>query len=389
MDTLALRRIDRAFWPAALIAAKIGSWCLRYRRQDPRALILRPGGMGDLIVLCIAVEQLGFDPRDFFWVIEKRSSVWARHLGLDYACYDDGLVKQNWKLAGRFATIVNSEQFFGLSQATAAIACGRRSTLVCFASNRAAAWAGRRVVYDPDRSHEAREFQRLLVAAMDVVPNIPDEPERSRRFVAVEKPVVGLGGLQSESRAFSEEEWARFIESWAGASSFWIASSETDRPLARRLAARFSDRAELFEGSFDALCDRIARSEEVFTVDGGFLHIASYYGVPVTGVFTSGRDGKWAALAPGSRMVRRSDLACQPCTWFGQVPACTHQFACKELDFEKHVRAARPLHPAPIDGLLPVVRSGPGADAVPVGAAVHADRTLRVLPDDVSEPARR
>jgi hypothetical protein len=125
-------------------------------------------------------------------------------------------------------------------------------------------------------------------------------------------------------------------------------------------------------------------------VDGGFLHIASYYGVPVTGVFTSGRESKWAALAPGSRMVRRADLECQPCTWFGQVAPCVHDFACKELDFEKHVRAARPERRiAPHTGLLPAVRSGPSADPVPVGAPVHADRALRVLPDDVSEPASR
>jgi hypothetical protein len=77
------------------------------------------------------------------------------------------------------------------------------------------------------------------------------------------------------------------------------------------------------------------------TVDGGFLHIASYYGVPVTGVFTSGRESKWAALAPGSRMVRRDDLECRPCTWFGQVAACKNQYACKKLDLARHLADAR------------------------------------------------
>jgi len=313
--------------------------------------------MGDLIVLCIAAEQIGCDPKEFFWVIERRSKVWAKHLGLDYMCYDEGLLDRHWRIAGRFTVVINSEQYFGLSQATALLACGGGAQPVCFDTNRAAAWAGRRVAYDPDRAHEAREFQRLLLEALGRRAETPPETLRGRSRPATERPLVGLGGLQAESRAFSEEDWARFIGAWARSGAFHIASSETDRAMARRLAARFPDQAGLFEGGFDALCDLISRSEEVLTVDGGFLHIASYYGVPVTGVFTSGRENKWAPLAPASRMVRRADLACQPCTWFGQVPPCAHHFACKEVDFDQHIRYVGSGDGArAANGLLPVVR---------------------------------
>jgi ADP-heptose:LPS heptosyltransferase len=89
----------------------------------------------------------------------------------------------------------------------------------------------------------------------------------------------------------------------------------------------------VFERGFDDLCGLIQRAEEVLTVDGGFLHIASYYGVPVTGLFTSGRDRKWAALGQGSRTLLREGLDCRPCVWFGQAPRCEHGFACKEISF--------------------------------------------------------
>ena len=75
MDPLTLKKMDGALWPAAVAVAKAGAFLLRARRQDPRPLILRPGGMGDLILLCVATEELGCDPRRFFWVIERRSSV--------------------------------------------------------------------------------------------------------------------------------------------------------------------------------------------------------------------------------------------------------------------------------------------------------------------------
>jgi hypothetical protein len=357
MNTLALRQLDGTFWLAAVAGAKVASFAIPLRRPDPRPLILRPGGMGDLILLTIAAEELGLDPRDFFWVIERRSRVWAKHLRLDHICYDDGLFARHLQLAGRFSTIINSEQRFGLSQATALLACGRRATVTCFDTNRAAVWACRRVAYDADQSHETVEFQKLLGAALGISGAGERTPKRSRRSPAAELPVVGLGGLQSESRAFSEKEWERFIRHWIGDGEFWIASSETDRPFAKRLEARFGGRASVFEGGFGAMCDLIRHSEDVLTVDGGFLHIASYYGVPVTGIFTSGRERKWAALAPGSRVIRRSDLACQPCTWFGQVPKCRNEFACKEFDFDQRFRADRsgPNNSAQ-PGLLPVMR---------------------------------
>ena len=86
MDPLTLKKMDGALWPGAVAAAKAGAFLWRARRQDPRLLIVRPGGMGDLILLCVAAENLGWDPRCFFWVIERRSSAWARHLGLDHVC---------------------------------------------------------------------------------------------------------------------------------------------------------------------------------------------------------------------------------------------------------------------------------------------------------------
>jgi hypothetical protein len=333
MNPLALKRIDRALWPAAMAVAKAGAFLLRGRRPDPRPLILRPGGMGDLILLCVAAEELGCDPRRFFWVIERRSSVWARHLGLDYLCYDDGLAP-HWKIAGRFSVVVNSEQRFGLSQATAALACGRAAALTCFATNRAARRGSQLAPYDPDCTHETVLFQRLLAEALGLeVGPFLSPPSRSRMARADERPVVGLGGLQSKSRAFSEQEWTRFIRARLGERPFWIASSAIDRQAARVLARSFPDQAEVFEGSFDDLCGLIQRSQEVITVDGGFLHIASYYGVPVTALFTSGRDRKWAGLAPGSRALFREGLACRPCTWFGQTSPCPRRFACKEVPF--------------------------------------------------------
>jgi hypothetical protein len=305
---------------------------MRFRGSDSRPVILRPGGMGDLILLTIAAEELGYDPKAFLWIIERRSRVWARHLGLHFLCYDEDFAHAHWRIAGRYVNVINTEQRFGLAQATALLACGRGSKLTCFDTNRAAKWASRVVSYDPDRMHETAAFQRILAAALQADSRVVEAPApRPRRVAADAGPIVGIGGLQAPSRAFSEEEWERLIRPWIGASPFWLASSEDDRPFARRLQARFPGQAQVFEQGFDALCERISRSEKVFTVDGGFLHIASYYGVPVTAVFTSGRAEKWRPLGAGSVILKRGGLECQPCTWFGQVSVCHAEYACRDI----------------------------------------------------------
>ncbi len=330
MNPRALKKLDSAAWPATLAMARLASLCLR-RPRDPRPLVIRPGGMGDLILMCVAAEELGLDPHAFYWLIERRSRVWAERLGLDYLCYDDGIASRHWEIAGRFTTVINSEQRFGLSQSAAVLARRRGGVLTCFATNRAARFADRRVPYDPDGTHESVMFRRLLTVALDLPCTVPGRVvPRRRSALATAQPVVGLSGLQSESRALSDDQWERFIRSRIGTRAFWIASSEADRAVARRLARRFAGQATVFQGKFAALCELIRRTEQVITVDGGILHIASYYGVPVASLFTSGRDRKWAPLAPGSRSIMRAELACRPCVWFGQAPACAHHFECKE-----------------------------------------------------------
>ena len=333
-NPLILKQLDRWASPLGAIAGSVIARLFWWRKPDPRTLIVRPGGMGDLILLCVACEEAGLPLEGFVWLIERRSEVWARHLKLDYLCYDGGMVGVLWKIAGRFQTVINSEQRFGLSQAVALAARARRGRLIGFDTNVAGGWADRPVAYDADSEHEVTEFSRLLEAVFETP---PVKAERRRHRPATGLRMVGLSGLQSEHRAFSLEDWARFVEEWAGSDQFQIAGSPADRELALALAARFPRQAVLFDGNFEALCDQIAASREVFTVDGGFVHMASYYGVPVTALFTSGRDRKWAPLGAGSSVVRRHDLACQPCTWFGQVPACPNHYACKELSLSEEL----------------------------------------------------
>ena len=145
-----------------------------------------------------------------------------------------------------------------------------------------------------------------------------------------------MSGRQSPTRALELERWSELVEQWAAGREFEIAAAPVDRAFADALTARLGAGARPFAGDFRALCDRIAAAEELFTVDGGPVHIASYLGVPTTAVFTSGRSSKWAPLARGSRVVVRGELPCQPCTMFGETPPCPNGLVCHRLSWHAH-----------------------------------------------------
>jgi heptosyltransferase II len=122
------------------------------------------------------------------------------------------------------------------------------------------------------------------------------------------------------------------VKLWTRGRPFVVVGAPQDLEFAQGLRAEFGDQASLFQGDFSRMCAMLSEAEAVFTVDGGFLHIASYYGVPATAIFTSGIDRKWAPLAELSQVVKRDDLQCQPCSRFGQVPPCPYQYTCKSLN---------------------------------------------------------
>jgi hypothetical protein len=85
VNTSLLKSLDRVCGP---VACWIGSLLPRGAARAEKALVVRPGGMGDLIGADIALEELGRDARDFLWLIEERSRPWAEYRGLPFLCYD-------------------------------------------------------------------------------------------------------------------------------------------------------------------------------------------------------------------------------------------------------------------------------------------------------------
>ena len=330
MQTSFLKSLDAGLYPGACLLASVAPKPARPPSES--VLILRPGGLGDLICADIALQELALDARDFTWLIESRSQPWAAFRGLPHVCYDAHPLKSLRQVRARHALVINTEQLYGLAEAYALLARAKGGRVFSFDTNRGAAWSDAAVAYDWKDRHETIEFGRLFASALDRPPPGTSRLSRPRLDPASGPPLVLIAGRQSPSRRLNLEAWAARVAAWHGERRFLIGAAPEDADFADELTHRFDGLAGRFAGSFDELCRQISRSVEILTMDGGAVHIASYFGVPTLALFTSGRDRKWHPLGEGSRILRRHDLSCQPCTRFGQVPPCPYGYACLKLD---------------------------------------------------------
>ena len=318
-----IRALDQLLWPSALILARLLAKIPR--RRDNTSLIIRPGGMGDLISFHIALEQLGLDPKRFLWIIEKRSLPWVRHMNLPYKLIEPKLLLS----VGRYRHIINSEQHYGVSQIIAVALAGRGRNLTALSTVRGANVATSVCPYSPIHTHEIDSFRKLLMVA-EKMRGHEQELIRVRSHPEDGSLVVALGGGHAESRSLELGQWIEIIGKWAGSQRFFVIAGPVETQVAEDLAKCFEGQGEFIPGDFSENCKRISTATRVLTMDGGLTHVANYFGVPTDTLFTSGQELLWGPTAEGSRAFFDRELACRPCTMFGHTPTCQVGFLCKD-----------------------------------------------------------
>jgi len=322
-------------WPALTIA--VAGTLLRGKQWLYDGLVIRPGGLGDLVLAIMADEDIGLEPVQFHWLIEKRSAPWAKHLGLSYTCYDQLTFADFWMLRGSAQNVINTEQRFGLAQATSIWMTHYKGKSISFESVHGSKLSSLAIPYDAHQEPEILAFERLFCKATGT-PISGGNHRRSRRHPSILPPLVCLAGVNSPTRNIPAATFLNFIEKWRDSSEeITLACTPEDRNQAQKLISMSARKIVLLDADFEGFCRYMASCERVLSVDGGPVHMASYYGIPTTAIFTSGNYKKWAPLANDSAIIRYPDLDCSPCTLYGQTPPCRHKLACHALDYKKHI----------------------------------------------------
>ncbi|WP_224962338.1 glycosyltransferase family 9 protein [Geomonas subterranea] len=307
-------------------------------------LVIRPGGIGDAILLIPALRALqGAYPSCRIEILaEKRNAAafdFCPGLHAVYRYDEPGELRA--VLRGRYDLVIDTEQWYRLSALVARLVRGRRS--IGFATNERKRLFSDPVPYDM-KEYEPFSFFRLLAPlgieapaglAVPFLELPPAARERASHLLARlgEQPFAAIFPGASVPR----KEWggARFRQvaasvALAGHAVVVVGGNDDDDvadAIARATGAvNLAGRTSLVETAAV-----IGAAKVLLTGDSGLLHIAAGLGTPALSLFGPSDPAKWAPKGDGHRFFA-SSLPCAPCAAWGTIPPCDHQGSCIDAD---------------------------------------------------------
>jgi ADP-heptose:LPS heptosyltransferase len=325
--------------------------------QVASLLLIRPGGIGDAVLLAPAVRSIkNTFPTVHITILAERRNAGAFPMipGVDrLLCYDrPGELLQG--LRGSYDVVIDSEQWHRLSAVVARFASA--PVTIGFATNERRRMFTHPIPYSHD-DYEVASFASLLeplgIEAGEV------KMEAPLLSIPAAASVKAAGLLESfndepcvavfPGASIPERRWGadRFCRVAEALSSFgiWVVcgGGKEDRKQGEvivdgGLGLNLAGLTSLVETAAV-----IQRSSLLLSGDSGVLHLAVGLGVPTVSLFGPGRTKKWAPQG-ALHIVINKGLACSPCTTFGTTPPCPHDARCmRDISADEVINAVTML----------------------------------------------
>lgn len=323
---------------AAVLARRIP---LRSRTADQISsiLLIRPGGIGDAVLLvpALIVLKQKFTEATITILAERRNAAaFVLCPAVDRVLRYDTPSELLTAIRGRYDLVIDSEQWHRLSAVVARFC--RPKMLIGFGTNERRRLFTHAVPYSHD-DYEASSFLRLLEPLGSAGENLnvpfltvpPGALEAADALLAplAGKPFVAIfPGASIPERRWGAERYHRVAESLhARGYPVVVVGGKDDRGQGDEIVCGCC-------GLNLAGCTSLAESAAVLRKscllvcgDSGLLHLAVGLGVPTVSLFGPGRALKWAPRG-GHHLVINRNLPCSPCTTFGTTPPCPIQARC-------------------------------------------------------------
>ncbi|MDD2734667.1 MAG: glycosyltransferase family 9 protein [Desulfuromonadaceae bacterium] len=329
----ALGRIAASVFPAPL------------RLQAPSTvtslLLIRPGGIGDAVLLAPAINSLkkSFPSAHITILAEKRNTgIFSLIPGVDkLLCYDHPREFLQ-ALGGRYDVVIDTEQWHHLSAVVARFVAA--PVKIGFDTNGRRRMFTQTVPYCHD-DYESVSFSRLLTALRIEAGSV----ELAAPFLflpeaAITKAAELLAPLNDQpfvvlfpGASIHERRWGaeRFrcvgeVLSVLGITMVVVGGKE-DRQQGDVITARGLGLNLAGATSLSETAAVIQQSVVLLSGDSGVLHIAVGLGKPTVSLFGPGRAKKWAPQGDQDIVINK-ELPCSPCTTFGTTPPCSIHAQC-------------------------------------------------------------
>ncbi|HJV35782.1 glycosyltransferase family 9 protein [Geomonas sp.] len=306
--------------------------------RPKRVLLVRPGGIGDAVLLVPAIRALqnAYPEAEITVLAERRNAaVFSLCPGLDRVLlYDQGDLFQ--VLGGGYDLVIDTEQWHRLSAVVCRLA--RPQLSIGFATNARKRLFSHRIPYAHDR-YEAESFFDLLAplgierpASLEtpflVVP--AEAAARAKALLGdIERPRVAFfPGASIAERRWGAERFRQVADHLAlrGLLPVVVGGGE-DAEEGEYIVKRCGGINLAGKTSLVETAAVLARSLLLVSGDSGVLHLAVGLGVPTVSLFGPGIEAKWGPKGEFD-LVLNKKLACSPCTRFGTTPTCREKARC-------------------------------------------------------------
>ena len=306
-------------------------------------LLIRPGGIGDAVLLAPALLRLKQShPNATITILAERrnASIFALIPVVDQVfCYDRpseflAVVRDSYD------AVIDTEQWHRLSAVVARLI--RAPIKIGFTTNERRRMFTHTVPYSHD-DHETESFLRLvgtlcieatttthLVAPFLTIPEQVQSRTRKLLEPLQSKPyLVIFPGASVAERRWGAENFRAVARLLADTGLLIVVvGSSVDQQdaviIAENLGISLAGTTTLAEAAAV-----IAGAALFISADSGLLHIAVALDVPTVSLFGPGIAAKWAPHGDKHRIINHN-LLCSPCTRFGTTPPCPHHVRCMQ-----------------------------------------------------------
>lgn len=345
----ALLFLDKMLGNAAISACSI----LRNKtvRCDApeRFLFIRPGGIGDAVLLLKAIQTLKTaNPIATIDVLaETRNADVFSLLSSVHTTYRYDVPREFLScLTNRYHAVIDSEQWYKLSAVVGSIV--RASVRVGFSTNERRQLLDIALPYAPDE-YEERSFLRLVKPF--VSPSLqhngaPPMIRCSSNFglpnPLSDRTIIAVApGSTVAEKVWHQERYISVITQLSQKKlSIILLGGKADTAMAREIAAQCPDCINLCGTT--SLTDAVSvlqHCQLLISPDCGIMHLAYVAGIKTLSLFGPSNPLKWAPSGPHHKQIWKN-LPCSPCSQFGTIPPCPHNGACMKQIFPEEVVAA-------------------------------------------------
>lgn len=353
-----MRVADKIVGPAVCAVFSRAQKRIEYRRIDTdtrRVLVIRPGGIGDAVMLLpalVSVQNM-FPNIVFDFLCESRNSeimrlAFPHFVTMEFDTSPISVIKRLLE-RGRYCAVVDTEQFHNFSAVMCAMTRAPLRVGFKINTNRRGLYT-HLVGYDPD-APEDRQFCRLFESAVgkeiklphkknilcDALAGLPDAPSRPGSSYVL----LHVGGSIPGKR-WASENYAKVCDKLPENMDIVLTGSKEDCPGAAEIIKHSHRRITNLCGRLPlrqtaALC---RDADLLIGPDSGIAHLAAAAGTRCVVLFGPSDPDKWGPPEECGEAVRKK-LPCSPCSIFGLTKPCSDCVCIKSITPDEVAEAVK------------------------------------------------